>query len=574
MRARKPIRLLSTLAMIPLSIAAAQVSSTGSPAIDPVKLVQVQPQSLVNGQDDRSQAASPTDGIPTFHAEARLVLITARVWKRVADKHPDELLVPADILRRWSPEILEQVGILKYARKLDTRLTQSDFHVFDNGTEQRINYFKKTIIPFTDETKEERILWRFDPTIYGTWGYPPGYFFPSRRRYAFAGPEITYVIGYVPPALEPGKCREVRVVVESHDVGLGRNQYCTAASSHGVDDATQEGTDVGTKMRTFADSEASGSIKVSAHTFAFWSSRVPYVITQNAAGASTAPPGSDLNLEVEARDSKAPARVHVAVEFVPPRKGWIVDCGRNPTAALHVLGIAYKEDHKIAGQFGNTFTCNLRSELARKEREILRSKSENFDVQFPSRLDGQMDLGPGDYDLRVVVSDGDKEFGRARVPLHVESFDGQQLATSDVVLSGFPRDAAKVLDELELVAPAPLVPAPLISKNVQYLPDTETRIPRHMRLPVYFEIHEPVLTQQKTDVYMHLRVTNLKNGTVVLDSGPMSATNWVLPGNTLIPVGFSLGTQNLDKGNYRLEVQALDAAGRASPWRQANFTIE
>ncbi len=185
-----------------------------------------------------------------------------------------------------------------------------------------------------------------------------------------------------------------------------------------------------------------------------------------------------------------------------------------------------------------------------------------------------MDLGPGDYDLRVVVSKGDKEFGRARVPLHVESFDGQQLATSDVVLSSFPRDSSKVSDDAAAVSPAPLVPAPLISKNVQYLPDTETRVPRHMRLPVYFEIYEPLLKQQTTEVYMHLRVASLKTGSAVLDSGLISAANWVLPGNPVIPVGFSLGTQNLDKGNYRVDVQATDAAGKASSWRQANFTID
>ena len=94
-----------------------------------------------------------------------------------------------------------------------------------------------------------------------------------------------------------------------------------------------------------------------------------------------------------------------------------------------------------------------------------------------------------------------------------------------------------------------------------------------MRLPLYFEIYEPVLKQQKTEVYMHLRVTNLKNGAVVLDSGPISTNKWVLPGNIVIPVGFSLGTQNLDKGNYRLDVQASDTA-RESAWRQASFTID
>ena len=551
---------------------------------------QSQPQPPANAQDDRSQPASPTEGVPTFHSEARLVLVTAGVWKRTADKQPDESLVPADILKNTPPMFL--VHQLSYAKKLDLRITQSDFHVFDNGTEQSINYFKRTVLPLKDITREYETSWRFYPAIRGTWGYIPGYFHPftvtmigappgvtpeqigfPTKRSVFSGPRITYVVGYVPPALEAGKCHDVRVEVENHDVALDRNQYCAAASSHDIDEVTREGTDVGEKMRTFANSEARGSVQVSARALAFWSSQVLSLITQNFATGSTAPPASDLVYVVEVHDSRAPATVHVAVEFAPAQKGWTVNCGQNPAVALHVLGIAYAGNHQIAGQFGDTFTCPS-SELVRKEIDIQQNGSKEYDVESPNRFDAQMDLGPGDYDLRVVVSKGNKEFGKARIPLHVESFDGQQLATSDLVLSSFARDFSKASDDAAFVSPAPLVPAPLISKNVQFLPDTETRIPRHMRLPLYFEIYEPLLKQQATDVYMHLRVTNLKTGSVVLDSGLISAANWVLPGNPVIPVGFSLGTQNLDKGNYRVDVQATDAAGRASAWRQANFTID
>lgn len=577
------IRLLFASAAIPVSIVA-QVSSSGSPAIGPVGPVQAQSQTPANARDDQPQEAGSTQGIPAFRSEARLVLITAGVWKRAADKQPDESLVPADVLRRYPGGIFLGPS-LRYAKRLDTRITQSDFHVFDNGIEQRISYFRKTVSPMKDESKEYETSWRFHPKTRGTWGFPPGYFHPMRISgngplppglplppRAMFGPDIAYVIGYVPPALERGKCHDVRVEVENHDVGLDRNQYCGADGSHGVDEATGEGTEVGTKMRAFGDSEAIGSIKVSARGFAFWSSRVSYFMSQNAAGGSTAP-GPDLNLAVEARGPNAPARVHVAVEFAPPQKGWILKCGQK-AEALHVLGIAYKENHQIAGQFGDTFTCN-RSELARKKIEIMQENgSTEYDEDSPNRLDAQMDLVPGDYDLRVVVRKGDKEFGRARVPLHVESFDGQQLTTSDVVLSSFPRDASKALDDAVVVSPAQLVPAPLISKNIQFLPDTDTHIARHTRLPLYFEIYEPFLKQQTTGVYMHLRVTNLRTGSVVLDSGVMSAANWALPGNPVIPVGFSLGTQNLDKGNYRVDVQATDAAGEASAFRQANFTVD
>jgi len=94
------------------------------------------------------------------------------------------------------------------------------------------------------------------------------------------------------------------------------------------------------------------------------------------------------------------------------------------------------------------------------------------------------------------------------------------------------------------------------------------------QLPLYFEIYEPLLEQQATEVFMHLRVTNLKTGSLVLDSGLMSTADWIMSGSPVIPVGFGLGTQNLDKGDYQLEIQASDVAGRESARRHVNFTID
>lgn len=565
------------------AMAVAMLVTLSMGAESPTKPEQAQPQPTIRGGEAQIQSSSPPTGMPTFHSEARFVLITAGVWKRTPDKHPDESLVSTAILREYPPNFFGPLGVIRYAERLDTKLRQSDFHIFDNGTEQPISYFRETVLPLRDVTQEERVAWRFSPTGYGTWGYPPGYLFPRHEsappppgfpppgRYAFEGPDITYVVGYVPPALEPGKCHDIRIEVKDHEVGLDRNQYCALVSARGVDEPVQVGADVPTDTRTLADSSASGSIKVSAETFVFRSSNAYYFKTQSAAAEAAIPESSDPVYALQMRDSKAPARVHVAVEFVLPRNGWIVNCGRKPS--LHVIGIAYKENHQVAGQFGDTLTCSV-PELVRKRMEIRTNGSKDYKSDFPSRLDTQMDLGPGDYDLRLAVSTGEKEFGTSRVPLHVDSFDSQQLAISDVVLSSFPRAASKVFEDLALISPAQLVPAPLLSKNIQFLPDTDTRLSLHMRLPLYFEIYEPLLKEQTIDVHMRLRVTNLKNGSVVLDSGLLSANHWILPGNVVIPVGFSLGTENLDKGSYRVDVQVSDAQGRESPWRGAHFTIE
>jgi hypothetical protein len=519
---------------------------------------QAQSQAPVNAGEKSSQAISSSEGVPRFRAEARQVLLGATVFKLVADKRkPDESLLPRQALKRYPLSFV--TAITQYANRLDGTLAPSDFHVFDDGTEQRINYFKKSVLPIGDWSG----IWFSLPTPLGTWGFPP----PDVAR-VFNPPILKYLIGYVPPTLEPGKCHEVRVAVEGREIVLDRSSYCTAGSDD-LDEATREETAVGRRMRSFAESEKKGAIKVSAKAYAFWSSRVLSLVNQSLAIGSAAPLASDLTYVVKVHDSKAPSTVHIAVQFKPPWEHWDASCAEKE--ALHVLGIAYSENHQIAGQFGVTYACGDESQWHYMREKYIAKSWASFNI--PTRFDTQMELAPGDYHLRVVVSDGKKRFGIARVPVHVDRFDGQQLAMSDVVLSSVPRDASKVLDEAAIASPSPLVPTPLVNKNNQFVPDIETHIRQHSQFPLYFEIYEPLLKEQTTEVYMHVRVTEQKTGFILLDPGLISAADWMLPGNPVIPVGFSLNIHKLEAGDYQVEVQASDSAGRKSEWRKAKFTI-
>ena len=106
-------------------------------------------------------------------------------------------------------------------------LTAGDFHVFDNGVEQRINYFKEADFPAVASTTE---YWRFDLNTHGMWGI---LLTGSGVPYA---PSATYLIGYVPPALRPGECRAIQIVVPNHYIWTNRKEYCKAAMArHGSD---------------------------------------------------------------------------------------------------------------------------------------------------------------------------------------------------------------------------------------------------------------------------------------------------------------------------------------------------
>jgi hypothetical protein len=83
-----------------------------------------------------------------------------------------------------------------------------------------------------------------------------------------------------------------------------------------------------------------------------------------------------------------------------------------------------------------------------------------------------------------------------------------------------------------------------------------------------------LLTDEKPDVYYRIRITDRRTGALVMNTEPMSAADWVLPGNVVIPIGLKLATEKLERGSYRLELQASDSAGRQTEWRQADFAIK
>jgi hypothetical protein len=503
------------------------------------------------------QRVSPTTEIPklyTFHAESRQIIVAASTYYHVVGDWADSIWEgSADPQPNGEAWAVKQLNLkFPVARGLSAK----DFHILDNGVEQSINYFKESDFSAVDISGQ----WLFIPTKGGIWG------FPIIR--ALQAPEVTYLIGYVPPALNPGECHTVQAVVQGLYVYLNRNQYCNRGNSEGTDVATLEGTPLGARMRTFADSAAQGSIKAATQAFAFWSSGVLSLVRETSpTGNGAALPKADFTYVVEVHDSKAPATVHIATQFARPKEMW--NCFKaDRGAAIQVLGIVYKSGGQVAGQFADTYACGdapLGPGLPRGWWHGLRS--------VPNRFDTQIELTPGDYELVVVLSDG-KNFGRVRVPLHVEPFDGQRLMISDVVFGGVVRGASWVAEEAALVSPAPIVPSPLVSNKVQFFPATNTRFQKSDHLPLYFEIYEPQPAGQNIGVSFTLRVTDLKAGSVVEDMERINAADWIQPGHAVIPVGMKLRTAKLKKGSYRLEVQASDSAGRVSERREATFTLE
>ena len=498
-----------------------------------------------------AQADDQTPGIPKFYAQSRQVLLEAEVWEAAPKKGDVPWLGEESLPKNMRKNLLKRLPAP--VRSLQPK----DFHIFDSGVEQTINYFKEADVPAYDDTDH----WTFTPRADGRWG-------TIDRGPHFGPSSATYVIGYVPSAIRSGECHDLRVIVGGRHVEVNRNQYCgtTGSSNSYRADAARAAT-LDAKMRAFADSSKHSAVEVSVHAWSFRSSGVLALATEGAGPGDLV--ANDYTYIVEVHDSKAPAVVHFAIHFTGLPPAWLFPCYKDDPQ-IHVLAIIRRNDGELAGQFDESISCMT------SQYDLFFDKwFPSSGVLTPSRFDGQLELRPGDYNVTVVVTD-EKKFGRAQLPLHIEALDPQRLLISDVVIAGIVRYSGWVLREATSVTPAPIVPSPLVSKDAEYFPDSDSlpRLLKQSPLYLYFEIYEPQIETPETAVYYRWRITDQKTGSVVMSTEPLSAADWVIPGNVVIPIGLKLHTERLNKGTYTLEVQASDSAGRESEWRSAKLNIQ
>ena len=150
---------------------------------------------LAAAQESQSDPVRLPPGMPVFHSESREIVLGAIVWKagaRLDGTRKSEARGMLKTIPQWA-----QAGVEGDINRFQpaTGLTAKDLHVFDNGVEERLNYFKEADFQDSNITKD----WTFKPTLRGSWGTPPleassGSKFAIAVRMALA----SYLIGYVP----------------------------------------------------------------------------------------------------------------------------------------------------------------------------------------------------------------------------------------------------------------------------------------------------------------------------------------------------------------------------------------
>ena len=427
--------------------------------------------------------------------------------------------------RQRSAEILDGLAI--------RGLSVKDFHLFEDGQQQAIQSVAPEAPGFAMVSDN---FGKHPQTIGsggGRWSYPD---IPSNDLSEWlAWPK--YVIAYVPPPSPTGSCHQIHVKVgRSHALVWARSEYCN--TKHPPTDPLN-GTDFGHRLETDLASPQEGYIPLAVQAVAF----------PEASGQS---------------------RVYIELEF--PWKSLKYEFRQGTLyASFGALLMIYNQDGTLAARLSDFACCDYGNDIKKPSKnEAPQVHSMEAKAVIPDRLENQIELPPGVYELRAIFSDGEN-FGRKRVPLTVDSFAPKQLTLSQIALARRVRKLKDQLVDSDFKQAGTF--SPLISKAVEFTPTTDTHFQKDELLCAYFEVNDPQLTSaSSTTVKAHIRIVDANTGKLALDFEPVSAVPYTTVGSSLISIARGLDLSTLPDGQYRVEVQAT-AAGQDTPWRSANFEV-
>jgi hypothetical protein len=414
-------------------------------------------------------------------------------------------------------------------------LTARDFHLYEDGQEQKIQSSKLEPSAFRVVQDSMGKHAEFVSSGGGLWAYPD---LPITDLSTWlAWPH--YVIAYVPPKSAVGSCHHIEVRVGRPNLTVWtRGEYCN--TPHPASDPL-EGTEFGNNLEKAASSsvpQTSIDLKLNVAVFA-----------NNANGAhvyvTTSFPWQSLQHEF--------------------RDGTLY-------ATIGSLVMVYKKDGTLAARYSDFACCDYGEE---KESSIDTKSGDAPAAErrllLPDRYETQFLLPAGEYIIHAVISDG-VHFGKREAALTAEGYDPAKLGISDVVLSRRVRKlstdstmgAAQVADSY----------TPLISNGVEFAPLANTQFWPDETLFAYFEINDPLAAGQPSGkVKANMRIVDASTGAVADTFAPVDTATYTKASSPVIAIGRGVLLKGLPPGAYRLEVRANDAAGKSTAWRSAEFTL-
>jgi hypothetical protein len=174
----------------------------------------------------------------------------------------------------------------------------------------------------------------------------------------------------------------------------------------------------------------------------------------------------------------------------------------------------------------------------------------------------------------VVFSAGGAGFGKIEEPLAIDPWDSQ-FGLSGLALSKEVRPAAQAQGlDASLIEDR----VPLISQDgIQVIPFGSDKFRKSQQVLFYVEVYEPLLQSadaaNKPTVAFQLRVLDRKTKEQKYTTPLMRLDVKTTGDNPVIPMAARIPLDSVGPGQYILEMQARDTAGRMAT-RTADFDLE
>ena len=326
-----------------------------------------------------------------------------------------------------------------------------------------------------------------------------------------------YVLGYTPPDSEEGSCHVLKVKVDRGGTEVrARTGYCNSKPQDLLAGNSTEKT-----LEARAAGSQAGDVAGSM--------QLPFFYT-----------------------SPNVARVNVAMEIATGDLKFEKEKGKY-RAVVNILGLAYLPDGSVGARFSDALNLEFPD---KKSAEAFKEKPMHYENQF--------DVASGKYNLKVVYSSGGQNFGKLEMPLVVDPYDVKQFSMSGLALSKEVHKASDLGTGLDALLLADRVP--LIADGMQLVPYGSNRFKKTDLAAFYMELYEPLLVtgDPKTPpvVAFDLRVLDGKTGEQKEDTGLIRVGLPAQAGNPMVPVAAKIPMESLAPGAYKVEIKALDNAGK------------
>lgn len=280
-------------------------------------------------------------------------------------------------------------------------------------------------------------------------------------------------------------------------------------------------------------------------------------------GRAASSQSGDIPVSVEAPyfyTSANVARVNLALEIPASNLDFQKEKGEFH-AEVNVLGIAYREDGSVSARFSDTV-----------KRDVDKKGLKNFS-KGAFTYQNNFDIAPGKYNLKVVLSAGGQKFGKIETPLVVGPFDGKHFDLSGLALSDQVQPIARISESLNEALLEERTP--LVVKGMEIIPSPSCRFKRDEKVALYVEVYEPApLIEGLPHVGITMNIFERKTNRQVFTTNTILVNGFAQEGSPVIPVGVKIPVDQIQAGDYRLEVQARDSAGNASQLKTAEFVLE